>query len=353
MGIDATRKWPSEGFTREWPKRLVTTDAGRVARPRRSGRRSREDRDEAVVVDHESSCRISKSRAARGEAFSRADAERVLACADLVASACSARRRARRRRGDRVTFGRVCASVRRRGAAPSAARRAKCGSIGAPASVDEARARVRGGGGRWPPACRSRVSRSRDLLDARRRRSPGAGGSRARAARGRPRGVAEVPLDRLGDTENAIEVVRAVAHGGLGVWRATIDRARARRPARSDRARRGGAARDRRASRRSRRCRDSIRDDTPSTGYDDVRTIAVARLMCRSIPSIQVDWPLYGPKLAQVAIAYGADDLDGVAAVDTLGPRAAPLAAAKTSSGRFARRSPNRRSATAGSSRGS
>jgi 4-hydroxy-3-polyprenylbenzoate decarboxylase len=27
MGIDATRKWPSEGFTREWPKRLVTTEA--------------------------------------------------------------------------------------------------------------------------------------------------------------------------------------------------------------------------------------------------------------------------------------------------------------------------------------
>jgi 2-iminoacetate synthase ThiH len=27
---------------------------------------------------------------------------------------------------------------------------------------------------------------------------------------------------------------------------------------------------------------------------------------------------LYGPKLAQVAIAYGADDIDGVAAVDTL-----------------------------------
>jgi 4-hydroxy-3-polyprenylbenzoate decarboxylase len=26
MGIDATRKWPGEGFTREWPKRLVTSD---------------------------------------------------------------------------------------------------------------------------------------------------------------------------------------------------------------------------------------------------------------------------------------------------------------------------------------
>src|SRR5687768_185652 len=32
MGIDATRKWPSEGFTREWPKRLATTEeAGRKA----------------------------------------------------------------------------------------------------------------------------------------------------------------------------------------------------------------------------------------------------------------------------------------------------------------------------------
>jgi 4-hydroxy-3-polyprenylbenzoate decarboxylase len=31
MGIDATRKWPSEGFTREWPKRLATS-AGAAAR---------------------------------------------------------------------------------------------------------------------------------------------------------------------------------------------------------------------------------------------------------------------------------------------------------------------------------
>jgi len=27
MGVDATGKWPGEGFTREWPKRLVTSDA--------------------------------------------------------------------------------------------------------------------------------------------------------------------------------------------------------------------------------------------------------------------------------------------------------------------------------------
>ncbi|HUP41020.1 MAG TPA: hypothetical protein VM115_12930, partial [Vicinamibacterales bacterium] len=29
MGIDATRKWPGEGFNREWPTRLTTTDAAR------------------------------------------------------------------------------------------------------------------------------------------------------------------------------------------------------------------------------------------------------------------------------------------------------------------------------------
>ena len=27
MGVDATRKWPSEGFTREWPTRVKTTGA--------------------------------------------------------------------------------------------------------------------------------------------------------------------------------------------------------------------------------------------------------------------------------------------------------------------------------------
>jgi 4-hydroxy-3-polyprenylbenzoate decarboxylase len=29
MGIDATRKWAGEGVTREWPTRLVTTEAAR------------------------------------------------------------------------------------------------------------------------------------------------------------------------------------------------------------------------------------------------------------------------------------------------------------------------------------
>lgn len=65
----------------------------------------------------------------------------------------------------------------------------------------------------------------------------------------------------------------------------------------------------------------------PSTGYDDVKQIALARLIAENIPSIQVDWVLYGPKLAQFALTIGADDVDGVAAVDPgiLGTRRSPI----------------------------
>ena len=109
-------------------------------------------------------------------------------------------------------------------------------------------------------------------------------------------------------------------HGGLGVWRATIDRSRAE-ATRLDLIERAasGAARDRArfsafaplAAARSRATRP--RPATTTCGRSRWRGC-----VCASIPSIQVDWPLYGPKLAQVAIAYGADDIDGVAAVDTL-----------------------------------
>lgn len=65
----------------------------------------------------------------------------------------------------------------------------------------------------------------------------------------------------------------------------------------------------------------------PTTGYDDVRRVALARLILANIPSIQVDWALYGPKLAQVALTVGADDLDGVTTSDEApdGKRRAPL----------------------------
>ncbi|MBA2258185.1 MAG: hypothetical protein H0W18_04775 [Acidobacteria bacterium] len=65
----------------------------------------------------------------------------------------------------------------------------------------------------------------------------------------------------------------------------------------------------------------------PTTGYDDVRMVALARVVAQNIESIQVDWALYGPKLAQVALTVGANDLDNVAAEDpgVLGTRRSPL----------------------------
>jgi aminodeoxyfutalosine synthase len=66
---------------------------------------------------------------------------------------------------------------------------------------------------------------------------------------------------------------------------------------------------------------------SPTTGFDDVKRVALARLLIISIPSVQVDWPLYGPKLAQVALTMGADDVDGVAAAESgvLGARRSAL----------------------------
>jgi aminodeoxyfutalosine synthase len=65
----------------------------------------------------------------------------------------------------------------------------------------------------------------------------------------------------------------------------------------------------------------------PTTGYEDVKAVAIARLAAPNIPTIQVDWLRYGPKLAQVALTFGADDIDGVSASDDApeGRRRAPL----------------------------
>jgi aminodeoxyfutalosine synthase len=65
----------------------------------------------------------------------------------------------------------------------------------------------------------------------------------------------------------------------------------------------------------------------PTTGYNDVKSVAIARLAAPNIQSIQVDWLRYGPKLAQVALTFGADDVDNVTASDDApeGRRRAPL----------------------------
>jgi 2-iminoacetate synthase ThiH len=68
--------------------------------------------------------------------------------------------------------------------------------------------------------------------------------------------------------------------------------------------------------------------DKPTTGYEDLRMVALTRLVLAEIATadpchVEVDWHLYGPKLAQVALTFGADHLDHVGATSdpALGPR--------------------------------
>jgi len=48
-----------------------------------------------------------------------------------------------------------------------------------------------------------------------------------------------------------------------------------------------------------------------STGIEDLKNIAVARLFLDNFDHIKAYWIMVGPKLAQVALSFGADDIDG------------------------------------------
>lgn len=48
-----------------------------------------------------------------------------------------------------------------------------------------------------------------------------------------------------------------------------------------------------------------------TTGYEDLKVLAIARLMLDNFPHIKAFWIMIGPKLAQVALAFGVDDIDG------------------------------------------
>lgn len=49
----------------------------------------------------------------------------------------------------------------------------------------------------------------------------------------------------------------------------------------------------------------------PTTGVDDLKCIAVARLMLDNFQHIKAFWIMISPKLAQVSLSFGADDMDG------------------------------------------
>ncbi len=135
--------------------------------------------------------------------------------------------------------------------------------------------------------------------------------------------VAEAPFDQLQNARRSIEEVNIA---GLSLARLTVHQAPSADPmpllkAVADLQRvvavvRAFAPLPRR-----------VNPAAPTTGYEDVKHIALARIVVDNVASIQVDWSLYGPKLAQVALTVGADDVDGVSAEEetTEGRRRAPL----------------------------
>lgn len=265
-----------------------------------------------------------------GSEKGRDEAQRVVAMADLVGVGEIGAAARNAKHGARVTYGRVLTLENGVVAADHKARAQEIEAgefriTGTPANAEEAIA--------WTKAAKTALAGHavltgfslQDLVNV-------AGGDHmvlvelAQALRANGlEGVAEVPVDRLG--EDPAEIIRAVLHGGLTARRATITEAKfdarfalielAESIQRETAAFSAFAPLPR---------VDPV--DVPSTGYDDVKTIVITRLLAPSIDSVQVDWVLYGPKLAQVAIEYGADDIDGVAALDVekLGVRRSPKA---------------------------
>lgn len=48
-----------------------------------------------------------------------------------------------------------------------------------------------------------------------------------------------------------------------------------------------------------------------TSGVDDLKNIAVARCFLDNFPHIKAYWVMIGQKLSQIALSYGADDVDG------------------------------------------
>jgi aminodeoxyfutalosine synthase len=48
-----------------------------------------------------------------------------------------------------------------------------------------------------------------------------------------------------------------------------------------------------------------------TTGFEDLKNIAIARLMLDNIPHIKAYWVMMTPRIAQIALRFGADDIDG------------------------------------------
>ncbi|MCY4078012.1 MAG: hypothetical protein OXH04_21575 [Acidobacteria bacterium] len=257
-----------------------------------------------------------------GEGLASGDAAVLAATPDLVALGALADERRRAVRGDRVTFVRVLeVGAAAGGAGPDGVppRAGEVRVVGRPASIVAAVAaarRLREAAGRTPVTGFALD----DLVDV-----CGADSSAVREALAglREAGLERVAEARVDGVADPAWIELAAAEG-LPVARLTVASADADALETAGTVSAWGAAA---AGVRVFAPLPTNAGPRPSTGYDDLRRVALARLVVDNIDSIQVDWRSYGPKLAQVALTFGADDVDAVSPIDTLehGWRRAPL----------------------------
>ena len=57
--------------------------------------------------------------------------------------------------------------------------------------------------------------------------------------------------------------------------------------------------------------RELEREGSATTGFDDLKNIAVARLFLDNVPHVKTHWPMVTPAISQVALDFGCDDVEG------------------------------------------
>jgi aminodeoxyfutalosine synthase len=262
-------------------------------------------------------------RVLAGEALADADVRALFESRDLLSLGMAADELRRRRHGKQVTFVRVAEVALERAAGGDVAWEGSPGEVrltGTPRDLTLAVAAVSATVAAAGAVAVTAFSLG-DIEQAAGNVAAAAGWLMALKQAGLA-AVAEAPVDGLRSPDALLE---AAASAGLPIARLTLDRApEADRPAILARVaslveahpaidvfaplpRKTGGL-------------------TPSTGYGDVHLVALSRLLV-PVAHIQVDWQRYGPKLAQVALTFGADDVDGVSPKDevTEGRRRSPL----------------------------
>ena len=262
-------------------------------------------------------------RVAAGERLAVDDLEQLAATPDILQVGMLADTLRRSLHGVRVTYVRVALCPYDKPfteVVPLAAREVRV--TGKPESLDVALAAIEAA----RAVAGERTVSAFSWLDVKRLAAAGQATTSNVLTRWRAAGLdalAECPLDRTADARGALE---SLMSAGYTQVRLTIDKASA--AARTELFAAAALLKETYPAVRSISPLPSVLDALrPTTGYEDVKSVALARLAAPNIPDVQVDWLRYGPKLAQVALTFGANDVDNVPASDEApeGRRRAPL----------------------------